>query len=268
MEDEQRVAERFLNEDLELHWQVDETKESFNRLLHHLEVKSNFKPYFEEALWHLKLDEDWFSDGLVVADLGAGVCWTSAILAKHPRVRITYAVDPSENRLKYARFVIKHFEVESKVKIIRGTFLEPNVSEKADLVLLCGSLHHCYDEQIEGLFSNIKQLLKPGGKVLIANEHYINWIWILKRLLSYLRHFSSRSELFYYPLRNLRAFHRFSGEHWRTRGELEKIFNDNGFTAQFFLHDGDLCKDKPTFYHRAGWRYYHAILRLSDVRES
>ncbi len=221
------IPRRFLNEDLGIHWQVDESKGSFNRLLHHLEVKSNFKPYFEEALRHLNLSEDRNTNGIVVADIGAGVCWTSALLASHPKVRFVYAVDPSENRLKHARFVIKHFGVESKVKIIRGTFSEPNVPEKADLVLLCSSLHHCYDEQIEGLFSNIKQLLKPGGKVLIANEHYINWLWILKRLLSYLRHFSSRSELFYYPLRNLRASHQFSGEHWRTRGELEKIFNDN-----------------------------------------
>lgn len=262
---EEGVAERFLNEDLGLHWQVDETKESFNRLLHHLEVKSNFKPYFEEALRHLNLDKDDSSDAIVAADIGAGVCWTSAILSRHPKVKITYAVDPSENRLKHARFVIKHFGVEDKVRIINGTFLRPNIPEKVDLILLCSSLHHCYDEQIEGLFLNMKQLLKPEGRILIANEHYIDRLWMLKRLLSYLIHFPKRTELFYYPLSKLRAPHEFSGEHWRTRKELERIFNDNGFAAKFFVHNGDLCKDKPTLYHQIGWHYYHAILRLKDV---
>lgn len=253
-------AERFKDESLAGHWQVDETKESLNRLLYHLEVKSNFRPYFEEALEHLNLDDDWRANGLVVADIGAGVCWTSAILAKHPKVKLVYAVDPSDNRLKHARFVIKHFRVEDKVRIVRGTFLEPNVPEKADLILLCSSLHHCYDNQIGGVFLGLQKLLKTNGKILIANEHYVNWIWSLKRLLSYLNHFFERSK-FYYTLSHLRAPHPFSGEHWRTRKELEKIFKNYGFTAEFFLHDGDLCKDKPSLNSRLGWYYYHAILR-------
>lgn len=50
------TAIRFLNETLGIHWQVDETKESFDRLLYHLEVKTRVKPYFEEAMRHLNLD--------------------------------------------------------------------------------------------------------------------------------------------------------------------------------------------------------------------
>ena len=255
-----QYAPRFKNENLAIHWQVDETKESFDRLLYHLEVRSNFRPYFEEALEHLDLNNDRYRDGIVVADIGAGVCWTSALLAKHPKARLVYAVDPSDNRLNHARFVIKHFGVEDKVKIINGTFLEPNVPEKVDMILLCGSLHHCLDGQLPGLFSNMRRLLKSNGRVLIANEHYVNWIWSLKRLLNYLRHFYNWPELFYYSLGKLRAPHPLDGEHWRIRKELKKIFKDYGFSAQFFIHDGDLCKDKPTLYHRMGWRYYHAIL--------
>ena len=259
------LARRFVDEDLAIHWRVDDTKESFNRLLYHLEVKSNFKPYFEQALHHLGLEDARVRDELVIADIGAGVSWTSAILTHHPKVKLVYAVEPSDIRLKHARFVVRHFKGENKVKLLWGTFSESNVPEKVDLALLCGSLHHCYDAEIPGLFSNIKRLLKPCGRVLIANEHYVNWVWSLKRMLSYLYHFSDRRKL-YYSLRNSRAPAPFDGEHWRTRSELEKIFKENGFMARFYVHEGDLCKDKPSLYRKLGWFYYHAILwALKDV---
>lgn len=258
MKDE--CALRFKDEKLAAHWQVCDSKDSFEKLLYHLEVYSNFRPYFEEALRHLNLDSNEFADDLVVADIGAGVCWTSAIIAKHPKVKLVYGVDPSLNRLKHAEFVIKHFGAERKAKVTYGTFLEPNIPEKADIVVLCGSLHHCFDEYIEGLFSSIKNLLKPGGKVLIANEHYVGFFWSTKRLLSYLKHFRRRKELFFYSLRELRAPHPTDGEHWRTRKELEGIFENNGFNWKFFLHKGDLCKNKNDLLSKIGWQYYHAIL--------
>ncbi|KPK42818.1 MAG: hypothetical protein AMJ78_01090 [Omnitrophica WOR_2 bacterium SM23_29] len=258
------IAKRFIDEELGIHWQVDESEESLNRLLNHLEVKTNEKPYFEEALLHLNLNDEKFSNGLVVTDIGAGVCWESAILARHPKVKFVYAVDPSDSRLKHARYVIKHFGVEDKVKIIHGTFLEPNVPEKVDLILFCGSFHHCYEDQLDGLFSNAKRLLKSKGMVLITNEHYINWLWTLKRLLSYLKHFSNRKHLYYYPLKNLRAPDPFSGDHWRTRKEIENIFENHGFKAQFFIHDGNLLSKRRNSPLRFGWHFYHAILQLRN----
>jgi len=36
---------------------------------------------------------------MVVADIGAGVGWTSAILALRPEVKKVYAVEPSKSRL-------------------------------------------------------------------------------------------------------------------------------------------------------------------------
>jgi SAM-dependent methyltransferase len=260
------LSARFKNEDLASHWKVDESEESFRRLLYHLEVKTNVKPFFEEALTHLDLDGDGFANSIVIADIGAGVCWTSAILANHPKVKVVYAIEPSENRLRYAGFVTKHFGVEDKVRIINGTFSDPNVPDKVDMVLMCGSLHHCYDSQLPSLFSNIKRLLKPDGKILIADEHYVDWLWTSRRLLSYLKHFREHSQLFYYPLTRLRAPDPFGGEHWRTKRELKTIFNKYGFISQFFRHDGLLSKDKTPFYQRLGWHYYHAILKSSKEK--
>lgn len=260
----EKLAVRFQDEQLAEHWSVNETPESFSKLMFHLERKTNFKKYFDEAVDHLNLNGDNFGNGLVVADIGAGVCWTSAILAGNPKIKLVYGVEPSVNRMEHAKFVIRHYGAENKVKVINGSFLKPNIPEKVDLVLLCGSLHHCYDDQTGALFSNIKNMLKDNGVILIANEHYVDWIWGLKRLLSYLNHFHERKEKFYYTLGNLLAPYPFDGEHWRTRRELVKMFRDNGFRAVFFVHKGDLCKDKPYLYQRVGWHYYHAVLSCKN----
>lgn len=254
------IAPRFKNEKLAIHWQVDNTKESFDRLFYYLNVKTNTGPYFEEALAHLNLDDDRFREGLIVADIGAGICWSSAILAKHPKIKLVYAIDPSDNRLKHGKFVVRHFAVENKVKIMNGTFLKPNIPEKVDLILLCGSLHHCFEEYIGGLFSNMKRLLKPTGEILITSEHYIDWIWTIKRLLGYFYHFRHRSTLGY-SLSNFRAPDPFSGDHWRTRRELERMFNGNGFKAEFFIYKGLFGKDEFSFSAGIGWHCYCAILR-------
>ncbi|MFH1189204.1 MAG: class I SAM-dependent methyltransferase [Candidatus Omnitrophota bacterium] len=259
------VANRFDDEDIGLHWSVDESEESFRRLLHHIEVKSNFKPYFEEALKHLDLDSSSFPGDMVICDIGAGVGWSSALSALHPKVKTVYIVDPSENRLARAGFVAKHFGVGGKVIIRKGTFADPGISEKVDIVLMCASLHHCRDDQIPGLFSNIKMLLKPAGKVLIANEHYVDPLWTLKRAVSCLAHYRDRSR--FYKFADLRASDPYGGEHWRTKREIEEMMRQNGFDAAFYLHKGDLCKDKASLYHKLGWHYYHAIASPNKRQE-
>ncbi|MBN1353840.1 MAG: class I SAM-dependent methyltransferase, partial [Candidatus Omnitrophica bacterium] len=258
------IAPRYTDEKLAIHWQVDDTPESLERLFYHLGVKTNIKPYFEEALAGLDLDDKRFHQDLVVADIGAGISWSSALLARHPKVKRVYAVDPSTNRLKHAGFVAKHLGVEQKLIIKQGTFLKPNIHEKVDLVLLSGSLHHCKDSETEGLFSNIRQLLKPGGEVLIAGEHYMDWRWAVKRFLRYFYRFRVRSTLGY-SLWNLRRPHPFSGDHWRSLKDLERIFKTNGFVARFFNYKGLFSKDEFSFYRKIGWHCYYAILRPAGL---
>lgn len=115
---------------------------------------------------------------------------------------------------------------------------------------------------IPGLFNSIKRILKPGGKLLIANEHYVTSGWVATRIVSYFAHFTDKKR--YYNLFTLRSPHPFDGEHWRTREELEEIFRNNGFRGEIKLYRGDLCKDKPTFYRRIGWRYYYVLLNMEE----
>jgi len=170
-------------------------------------------------------------------------------------------VDTSENRISHARFVAQHFRIsKDRITIIKGTFAEPNIPEKVNLVLLCGALHHCYDRNISLLFSTLKRLLLPDGVVLIANEHYVNQFWILKRYLSLIKRMIKRQKT-WYTFRNPRAPYPFDGEHWRTKKELENIFISHGFKPRFYVHEGDLCKNKHSSYHKIGWRYYYAVLK-------
>lgn len=253
------IPEKFVDEKLGISWQVDETPESFARLLRHLDIETGTMPDFEDAVRRLKLDD---KRDVTVADIGAGTCWASSIIARHHNVRLVYAVDPSVNRLKHAKFMLKHFGVEEKVRLVCGTFLQPNVPEKVDYVVLCSSFHHCYDSDMPGLFLSIKKMLKPDGALLITNEHYVDWLWFTKRILSYVKHYKNRGSLYYYPFRNIQRPDPFGGNHWRTKQEILNIFKANGFVADIQLHKNNSERRSITFLGEIGWHCYNAILRL------
>ena len=256
------IPERFVDESLASHWKVDETEESFLRLMRHLEVDTNFKPYFEKALGHFMTRCCRLSDsrGMTVLDLGSGVSWTSAILANHEQIKHVYAVEPSRERLKHGPFVLKHFKIPGeKVTLLEGSFTDFDIPRQVNFAVLCASFHHCYDEFADILFSKIKAILAPGGLILMANEHYVDHWFSFHRFLSFIKHFPRRRELFY-KLSNLRSPYPYDGEHWRTRNELEEIFERNGLKAEIFIHDGDLCKEAVPFYRKMGYHYYYAIL--------
>lgn len=198
----------------------------------------------------MDLGSDGSDQGLVVADIGAGTCWASSILAKIPAVSVVHAVEPSETRLIYARSIIRHFGVEGKVNIIQGTFLEPNIPEKVDLVSLCASFHHCPDKDMDAFFTNLKSMLKPNGRIFITNEHYVNWLWITRRFVSYFKHLGKVN----FSLGHLQAPDEV-GNHWRTEREITGIFKRHGFKTKLHTH-----KDKRRLYDRIGWRYYCAVL--------
>lgn len=262
------VSERFVNESLGLHWQVNGTEESFRRLMHHLEVASNFKPYFEVAFSRLLAScrRPPATKGMVILDVGSGVSWTSALMALNPTVRHVYAVEPSRERLKHAQYVLDHFRVTPEmVTLLDGSFVNFTIPEKVDCAVLCASFHHCYDQYADALFSRLKELLTPGGIILVANEHYVDYRFIIHRFCSFWKNrFRGRDT--FYTLADLRTPLPHDGEHWRTRLEVEDIFLRNGFDAEFFQHAGDLCKEDMPFYRKTGYHYYYAILKQASGR--
>ena len=169
------------------HWMVDNSLNSFNKLLKHLEVKTNFRLFFEEAFEQLLKNRK--EDDLVILDLGGGIGWTSSIMAKNSRVKKVFLVEPSRTARSVNPFLNKHFNVpDEKVELVEGTFQDFNINTKVDIVVLCGSFHHCHDEFISNLFNNIESSLKnPFGEsiILIANEHVVTKMWELKRIVAF-----------------------------------------------------------------------------------
>ena len=204
-------------------------------------------------------------DGLVIADVGGGVGWTSAIMALHPRVRKVILVEPSDNRRASNKHIVDHFGVpKGKVESISGTFQNFNLKEKVDVVVLCASIHHCYDEFIPKLFENIDEcLVDPIGnaRVLIANEHIVTPFWVLHRMGAYIKNILlGKKDNIFYGINNWRAPHPHDGEHWRNRKEIDQIVKEAGYSHRFFVNQGDLCVKNPSIISRLEWVYYYALL--------
>jgi len=110
----------------------------------------------------------------VILDLGAGTCWTSAIVSKISEVQKVIAVDISRHRLEIiAPLVFEQFKANTK-KITRvlGRFNDIKMSDNSvDCVILMEAFHHAYD--VGNLIREIRRVLKAGGIALISGEHVI-----------------------------------------------------------------------------------------------
>jgi len=259
----EEVGKRFSHEKIGKHWQVDESKDSFNKMLNHLEVTTNFRAFFECAFEQLLKIRT--QDNLVILDLGGGVGWTSALMAKHPRVKKVLLVEPSKTRRFIQPYIASHFGVSNgKIEVIDGRFQDFNLKSKVDIVVMSASIHHCYDEFLPKLFDNISFCLKePYGKarILIANEHVVTKFWVIKRFATLLKNiFLNRRHNIFYSLFNLRAPYPGDGEHWRTKKEINKITMNHGYVNNFHRNNGDLCIKNPSFFTKIQWVYYYSIL--------
>jgi len=259
----EKVGIRFSNEKIAKHWQVDDTKKSFDRMLNHIEVRTNFRVFFEHAFGQLLKKRT--ENNLIILDLGGGVGWTSALMALESRVKKVILVEPSSTRRLISPYIASHFGVpKEKIEVIDGTFQEFNLEVKVDVVVMSASIHHCYDEYIPKLFHNIEAcLINPHGeaRILIANEHVFTKFWVIKRFGALLKNiFLNRKHNIFYSLFNLRAPYPGDAEHWRTKKEINKIITNHGYTNNFNRNNGDLCIKNPSYFTKIQWVYYYSIL--------
>ena len=162
-----------------------------------------------------------------------GCGWTSAIMAKHPSVKKVYLVEPSINRRNHFQHICNHLKVDT----INGSFHDFSIPEKVYAIVMCGSLHHCQKDYLADLFINILEfLIEKNGKarVLIANEHYVNIFFSVRRQLSLLKWLIEGKKPFW-TTTNPRHYDPYDFEHWRTKSELDSIFNKYNFIANYNL---------------------------------
>ncbi len=80
-------------------------------------------------------------------------------------------VDQSENMLRESREKAREHDVESITRFFRGDALEVQLEDRSfDSVLIGFFLSHITDRQMALFFRNLRNLLKPDGRVLILDS--------------------------------------------------------------------------------------------------
>ena len=112
-------------------------------------------------------------------------------------------------------------------------------------------------------YLNTKQNIIYRGKILLASEHYVSFMWTVKKLIAYFvkGRFINNSDDPKNNFGNWREPDQFSSEHWRTKKEIKNFIQNAGYNMEMFLHEGDRCNDKKwDLVDRTIWKYYYAIL--------
>ncbi len=102
--------------------------------------------------------------GDVALDIGAGMAWTTAMLADHGCRAI--AMDISTLYLPRSRFLLDESRYFDRVFADMTSF--PVASARCDLVFANAALHHSPD--LAATFREIARVLKPGGRGVLVNE--------------------------------------------------------------------------------------------------
>jgi 2-polyprenyl-3-methyl-5-hydroxy-6-metoxy-1,4-benzoquinol methylase len=126
----------------------------------------DLKSYEEQGIHNIYLREIdlMLNDNMDVLDVGCGTGLVSNLFAdKYKNSRFT-AVDFSDS-IDYASNFATTNGINN-VKWVKTDFLNFKTSKKYDVIICCGVLHHI--PQYEKALAKIKQLLKPGGKLLLA----------------------------------------------------------------------------------------------------
>ncbi len=122
---------------------------------------------------------------LVVADLGAGIGWASALLSKIETVKAIHAVEISRHRIgQLCDEAIKMFGGDgSKIRRYVGSFYETKLpTGSVDVVFLSQAFHHANNPF--KLLTECHRLLKPDGTILIVGEPYVGMARLIRRFLS------------------------------------------------------------------------------------
>lgn len=125
---------------------------------------------------------------LQIADIAAGIGWTTALLSKLDIVQSVYATEISKPRLielfPYAIHMLKGNP--EKIKRYLGSFydLVGFKSESMDVVFMSQAFHHA-DQPLKLLVES-DRILKKNGTLILMGENLIKFPTIIRRVISVL----------------------------------------------------------------------------------
>jgi len=181
-----RYSSEYWNDvELEKHkeWWISDKENSHTQLKRYLK-KARLLEDFEIAQKNILASN---KINLQIADLAAGIGWTSALLSKMPNVEKVHAVEISRHRLELLfPYAVKMFKGNSeKLERYMGSFYNLGFDNSSmDIVFMSQAFHH--SSQPNELLKEIDRVLKPGGKLIMIGENYIGRFKIIIKYIKYI----------------------------------------------------------------------------------
>ena len=134
-----------------------------------------------------KYVKEFKSEQIKIADIAAGIGWSSALLSKLQIVEEVHAVEISRHRLDVLfEHSVKMFHgEENKIYRYLGNFYELGFPERSiDIIFMSQAFHHA-DKPLK-LLVECDRVLKNGGRIILVGENHIGIGKIIRRFLSIL----------------------------------------------------------------------------------
>ncbi|MBS0418978.1 MAG: class I SAM-dependent methyltransferase [Proteobacteria bacterium] len=160
-------------------WIADGTESAFARLRGYLEQSGLLDEYRVAERFVARLP----GHELAIADLAAGIGWTSSLLSRLPNVATVHAVEISEHRLEllFPQAIRMFAGAPGKVRRSLGSFYNLGLAnESLDVVFLASAFHHAANPL--RLLSEADRVLKPGGHLILSGENVIGTRAIVRRM--------------------------------------------------------------------------------------
>jgi methionine biosynthesis protein MetW len=185
---------------------------------------------------------DLVEPGARVLDVGCGTGSITALIASLKHAKVT-GIEPDPSRAEVARL--------RGIEVITGEFehAAAELSAEFDVIVFADVLEHLYDP-LDAL-STARQLLKPGGAVIVSVPNVAHWT-VRRNLL--LGRFDYQ-EVGIMDETHIR---------WFTRRTLHDLLEQGGFEWQ--VAHGSSGTWMPEYAHELPWKLLPAPIRKQGVR--
>lgn len=171
---------------------------------------------------------------LKVADLAAGIGWSSALFSRMDQVAEVSAMEMSKHRLiQLLPYAVDMFHgVPEKIKRYIGSFYDLDFQDESmDVVFLSQAFHHA--DQPLRLLGEIDRVIRKGGVVFLSGENFIPMPVIIKRVIKKFLTQGKFETNFYelFPADSL------SGDHYYRLADYYMFFKLLGYRLQHKIID-------------------------------
>lgn len=166
---------------------------------------------------------------LRIADLAAGIGWTSALLSKIAKVAEVHAVEISAHRLErlFPHSVAMFDGRPEKISRYLGSFYDIKLPDRSmDIVFLSQAFHHA-DRPLH-LMMECDRVLKPAGRIVMVGEHGIGLVRLIKRFVKVLLRDGKVETQFH----DLFPHDPVLGDHYYRKSDYYFLFSAMGYKAK------------------------------------